>query len=105
MGHFAATVVVRQWCVNPDLIKIGCEQIPALSYRCGASNAQHGHIGCRDLHMHHAIAFIALGLLGALLSSVWLRRAELQFSGESTPTLLGLALCLVSVFLIVLAIV
>jgi len=53
--------------------------------------------------MHNAIAFIALGLLGVLLSSVWLRRAELQFSGESATMLLGLALSLVSVLLILLA--
>jgi hypothetical protein len=50
--------------------------------------------------MHHPIAFIALALLGALLSSVWLRRAELEFSGESVTLLLGLALCLGSVLLI-----
>jgi hypothetical protein len=60
-------------------------------------------MGCRHQRMHHAIAFIALGLLGALLSSVWLRRAELEFSGESTTMLLGLALCLASVLLILFA--
>ncbi|HWI77842.1 MAG TPA: hypothetical protein VNS31_01505 [Ramlibacter sp.] len=53
--------------------------------------------------MHHAIALIALGLLGALLSSVWLRRADLEFSGESKTMLLGLALCLASVLLILFA--
>lgn len=50
--------------------------------------------------MPHAIVFIALALLGVLLSSVWLRRAELEFSGESTTMVLGLALCLASVVLI-----
>ncbi|MDB5883559.1 MAG: hypothetical protein JWP43_3437 [Ramlibacter sp.] len=52
--------------------------------------------------MHHVMAFLALSLLGLLLSSVWLRRAELQFSGESTTMLFGLAVCLVCVLLILL---
>jgi hypothetical protein len=51
----------------------------------------------------HAIAFIALGLLGALLSSIWLRRADLEFSGESTTLLLGLTFCLACVVLILFA--
>ena len=53
--------------------------------------------------MQHAIAFIALGLLGVLLGSVWLRRAELEYSGESATMLLGLAICLGCVLLILFA--
>jgi hypothetical protein len=53
--------------------------------------------------MHHPIAFLALVLFAALLSSVWLRRAELEFSGESVTMLLGLVLCLGSVILILFA--
>jgi hypothetical protein len=50
-----------------------------------------------------AIALVALGLLGALLSSVWLRRAELEFSGESPTMLAGLGLCLACVLMILFA--
>ncbi|MGZ5785235.1 MAG: hypothetical protein ACXWJM_04895 [Ramlibacter sp.] len=53
--------------------------------------------------MHNAIAWVALALLGALLSSVWLRRAELEYSGESATMLLGLVLCFGSVLLILFA--
>lgn len=53
--------------------------------------------------MHNAIALIALALLGALFSSVWLRRAELEFNGESKTMLPSLALCFVSVLLILFA--
>jgi hypothetical protein len=53
--------------------------------------------------MHNAIAFIALGLLGVLLASVWLRRQDLEFNGESRTMVLGLAVSLVSVLLILLA--
>jgi hypothetical protein len=60
-------------------------------------------MGCRLPGMHNAIAFIALGLLGVLLSSVWLRRADLEFSGESSTMLFALVLCFVSVLLILFA--
>jgi hypothetical protein len=53
--------------------------------------------------MHNAIAFITLGLLGVLVGSVWLRRADLEFNGESRTMALGLALALGSVLLILLA--
>jgi len=53
--------------------------------------------------MHNAIAFIALGLMGVLLASVWLRREELEFNGESRTMALGLAVSVVSVLLIVFA--
>lgn len=53
--------------------------------------------------MHNAIAFVALGLLGVLLSSVWLRREELEFNGESRTMALGLVVCLISVLLILFA--
>jgi len=54
-------------------------------------------------HMHNAIVVLALGLLGALLGSVWLRRTELEFSGESATMLVGLAVSFLSVLLILLA--
>ena len=50
--------------------------------------------------MHNALALIALGLMAVLVSSVWLRRAELDFNGESSTMLLGLFFCLVSVLFI-----
>ena len=53
--------------------------------------------------MHSAIAFLALALMAALVSSVWLRRAELEFNGESRTMLIGLAVSFVSVLLIVFA--
>ena len=65
--------------------------------------ARRGHSGCLGLCMHNAIALVAMGLLAVLVSSVWLRRAELEFNGESGTMVLGLILCLVSVLLIVLA--
>ena len=65
--------------------------------------ARRRHSGCLCVGMHDAIALIAMGLLAVLVSSVWLRRAELEFNGEAGTMLLGLVLCLVSVLLIVLA--
>ena len=53
--------------------------------------------------MHNAIAFIALGLMALLLGSVWLRRDDLDFNGESRTMVVGLVLSLVSVLLILIA--
>jgi hypothetical protein len=59
-------------------------------------------MACRAAFMQSVIVIVALGLFAVLVSSVWLRRADLQFSGESGTMLLGLLLCLLSVALIVL---
>lgn len=74
-----------------------------MSYRARALDSHDGHMGCRVRPMQHPIALIALVLLGALLGSVWLRRAELEFSGESATMLLGLAVCVGCVLLILFA--
>jgi hypothetical protein len=53
--------------------------------------------------MHNAIALIALALMGVLLGSVWLRRQDLEFNGETRTMALGLVLTFVSVLLILFA--
>jgi hypothetical protein len=56
-----------------------------------------------DSGMQNAIVFVALVLFGVLVSSVWLRRADLEFSGEAGSLVPVLVLCLVSVVLILAA--
>jgi uncharacterized protein YybS (DUF2232 family) len=53
--------------------------------------------------MQNAIAFLALALMAALVGSVWMRRAELEFNGESKTMLLGIAVSFLSVLFILFA--
>jgi hypothetical protein len=55
------------------------------------------------LRMQSAFVLIALALLAVLVSSVWPRRAELEFNGESASMLLGLIFCFVCVLFILFA--
>jgi hypothetical protein len=89
--------------LSRDLIRAPPREVPALSYMHATLHTRDGHMGCRVQGMHPALVLVALALLGALLGSVWLRRADLEFSGESPTMLLGLAFCLASVLLIVFA--
>jgi hypothetical protein len=88
--------------LSRDLILGHDGQVPALSYTLPTSPARDGHIGCR-LRAMHVVVIVALGLLGTLLGSVWLRRQELEFNGEAGTMVLGLVVCLASVLLILLA--
>jgi hypothetical protein len=101
--NHSCPVVVRQWCLSRDLILSRDDEVPALSYSPGRPPRRDGHIGCRLGRMHNAIVLLALGLLAMLLGSVWLRRTELEFNGESRTMVLGLAVCLLSVLLILFA--
>ena len=78
---------------NSDVVLHVSDQPPAATGICVAA--------CCD--MHNAIAFVAVALLGALLGSVWLRREDLEFNGESRTMVLGVVVALVSVLLILMA--
>jgi hypothetical protein len=53
--------------------------------------------------MTAVIALAAIALMGVFLGSVWLRRDELEVTGESRSMMVGLVFCVVSVVLILLA--
>jgi hypothetical protein len=53
--------------------------------------------------MTAVIALAAIALMGVFLGSVWLRRDELEVTGESRSMVVGLVFCVVSVVLILLA--
>ena len=52
--------------------------------------------------MTAVIALAAIALMMVFLGSVWLRRDELEVTGESRSMVVGLVFCVVSVVLILL---
>lgn len=53
--------------------------------------------------MTAVIALAAIALMVVFLGSVWLRRDELEVTGESRSMMFGVVFCVVSVVLILLA--
>jgi hypothetical protein len=53
-----------------------------------------------DIGMQTPLVLMVLALFGVLVSSVWMRRADLQYTGEVRTMIPALALCLISVLLI-----
>lgn len=53
--------------------------------------------------MTAVIALAAIALMVVFLGSVWLRRDELEVTGESRSMVIGVVFCVVSVVLILLA--
>jgi len=53
--------------------------------------------------MTEAIALASVALLVGLVGSLWLRRGELELSGETGSMLIGLVFCFIAVVLILVA--
>lgn len=53
--------------------------------------------------MTGVIALVSVGLLVGLIGSLWLRRGDIEISGESGSMLLGVVFCFVAVVLILVA--